>query len=187
MTEETEEGYWRTTFRIMPQLVMAAINEKKPLLQQWNNLDEFEKANLRRWMVDLAFAIGVSLLAATLNNLADDDEEDWALQFSAYMANRTMLEVKAFWNPVEAVELLKSPAAGINQLESLTSIVKLTDPDPIERGMYKGMTHAEKMLIKRSFLRHFYEVQFPKDKNSWMEGKAKDGVFYKFFRDKKDK
>lgn len=179
-TGEMEEGYHRTFFnKILLDVLKQRVNLRE-VAKNYQNLDDFEKANIRKAFADIAFIISAMSLASILNGLAEGgDDDDFSLQFMAYMSSRVELEALAFSNPRELPQILRSPAAGINQMESIMDLATmLTRPndegtlkafEEIEKGRYEGYTRLEKMGIKLSFLKNFYDFYAAEEKNRYLK------------------
>ena len=187
-TGEMEEGYYRTIGNVVAlplvqmfgELISTRKLNLKPYIENFKNLDDHQKKNVKRAVFEIASLTMIWALIKALENVVGDDEDDYLTNFALYSLYRTKLEVGAFYNPTEIPKLLKSPAAGINQLESITDAFGLLftyDEEKggwgplqeIERGRYGGMTRSEKLLIQRSFAKNFYEAQFPKEKLKYIK------------------
>ena len=140
----------------------------------WEKMPEWKKVNLIKVGVDAAVLGVLTLLVAAINAAAEDDDEDqWWLQYSAYQMSRVLMEQTAFWDPFTMLEIVKSPAAGISHVEDLLTMSWLFGwGEEVERGVYKGMTKAEKTIIKRSFFKNLYEIQSPKEKNDFLKAQV---------------
>ena len=87
-----------------------------------------------------------------MSSLADDDDDNWALNMVAYQTNRLSSELGFYFNPNDLLKLVQSPSATINQLDKLTDLIKIIDPsaigsdDPFFReykaGRNKGKTYG---------------------------------------------
>ena len=135
------------------------------------NMDELERANLKKAWADIAFMMIAFGVAQLLNSLGDDEPDDLTAQWLAYMGTRIDTEATSYVSLFSILDILKSPSAGINQLESLVQFSMFFVPtyedeegwnwrfnDELERGAYKDKQQWEKFMIKRSFLKPFYEV-----------------------------
>ncbi len=194
VTEMEEEGYHRTFkrnfFRLFP---FNSKNKEGETMESWmqrfksflilnEDMNPMEKANMKKAWADLVFIILVMVVAKMLNNIADDEPDDWTAQFMGYMGSRIRLEATSYSNPFEILDILDSPTAGLNQIESLANFARdiaTTDDDgnwrllsEIDRGGYKGKSRFEKFMIKRSILKPFYEASTTdviKDKNRYLK------------------
>jgi hypothetical protein len=168
-TGEMEEGFYRSTGRT----IMALLSTKggiKSKLATWNNLDDFQKKNTIKMIIDLSFSALVLTMSIVMNNIVDDaDEDDWWIQYLGYQMNRIRLEQMAFISGKEAMNILNSPTAASNLFDSAASLINLaTDWDKIEYGAYEGMYRFEKALIKNSLLKNIWELQAPEQKNKFL-------------------
>jgi hypothetical protein len=176
-TGEKEEGSfvsaWNAAAPIYP-IIKTMIKEKtlsmKPLIDNWDKTEEHQKKNVKRVAIEMVSIAMLVILAKVFEGALGDDDDDVLSQYALYSIYRTKLEMGAFYSPTEIPKLIKSPAAGINQMESvLESFGTLIDWSEIERGRFKGYTKAEKMMIQRSFIRNFYDAAYPEDKLRYMK------------------
>jgi len=180
-TGQMEEGYHKTFFNKVIKGLIA--NKGNFTAMAMSNLEDYEKENVRKAWADIIFIAASFMLANLLNNLADDEDkkDEWGYQFAAYMGTRVELEAGAFVNPREVLSILESPAAGINQVESIMDGLGMMfsyddegtwGPNvEVSRGTYKGYTKLEKLLIKRSMAKNFFELGDPRSKNTYLKQK----------------
>lgn len=143
------EGYYNTTSKFVRQLYKDIKSKQVDLKGSWNDLTDMQRANIIRANIEVGYMIAVSVLATILTNLSDDDEDNWALNMTAYQANRLYTELAFYVNPNEAFRILKSPAAAVNQLQKIVNFIDFTNwADEIERGRYKGMYKGQKELLE---------------------------------------
>lgn len=119
-TETLEEGMYLTTGKFMFQLLKDLKALQFNLIAHWKDMSEFEKANVKRTLTEVAFMIGLAILANTLEDWEDDDKEK---QFLIYEANRVYTELRFFSSPNEALKILKSPAAAVTSVQTLQGLV----------------------------------------------------------------
>jgi hypothetical protein len=172
---EMDEGYYRTFGRVLMEGISNSIKEKKisELLMTWNTLEDFEKMNVMRALYDYAFILALYTVALILSKLADDDEEEiWTINFMAYMANRTLVEVSALTPPFALNELdaiLNSPVAGANQLNQILNFMGFLNTDVLESGMYEDKMKLTRKIIKMTpGLKGAYENFYPGEKNKYI-------------------
>lgn len=193
-TEEMDEGYYNTTFRLglsgtiaktLRGKVMSAIGNRVQqekaleLLADWNNLDDFERMNVLRVINDMAFIALAWMVAFILNaiaNMSGDDDESaqaWAIHYMAYSANRVLLEVSALTFPFMLTELgavLESPVAGARQLEQVMTLPEIFNWSTLESGPYEGLPRAIRKIIKLTpGLKGGYESFHPQEKNKYLK------------------
>lgn len=177
---EESEGFYNTVVRKYITEFIKAEGSIKQRLAKWNELEEFEKRNIIRFIGDLGMLLVVTLVSWALNSIADDDEEDkWFIEYSAYIANRVLLEQRAMnFIPIvgggvsEMVAITKSPLAATKMLDNLSNIgrmIVLRGNEELQSGAYKGKTRREKFLIQQSLLKSFYELLYPEIKNSYLK------------------
>ena len=133
------EGSYMTVFNFFNNL-KKEVQEGKILFatakENFDKLSPMEKANMRRAIIEVATLLGAVFAAAALNMLAeglDDDDEasKWAVNMTAYQANRLVTEIGVFFPltlPSEVQKVLKSPMASVNTLDQLLSLGKTVDP-----------------------------------------------------------
>lgn len=179
-TGEMEEGYHRTFFNTYIRPILFNRFNFKQVAENYSNLKEHQKANLRKAYADMAFIAIAMATMAILNGLAEGaDDDDDAIQFLAYMSSRVKLEADAFTSLREIPQILTSPAAGINQVENTLDLFhmlysfddegKWRPLDVIDRGRYKGLNRLEKTAIKMSILKNFYEFNAAEEKNRYLK------------------
>ncbi|MFN9451140.1 MAG: hypothetical protein ACK58U_15970, partial [Rubrivivax sp.] len=138
------EGYYNTTARFVGLLGKDIKSLQFNLIKNWNKLSEIEKKNVFRTLTEVGLLIGMAIVANAMTNLAEDDDEDYIFNLAAYEANRFITEMTFFWSVPEALRVLKSPAAAVNQTEKIFRLLNFTQwTDEYERGKYKGLTKFE--------------------------------------------
>lgn len=155
------EGYYITTGRFMWQLVKELKEGQFALAANWKNLTGTEKANIKR----AATEVGHFLIIAAFLGLMDWDDNDnrpWLQKMIEYQARRLYTEIGTqVPGPQmigEALKILKSPAAGINTVESVLDMVGLLNPMNyetfagedaiIQSGRFKGDSRAIKLWFE---------------------------------------
>ena len=155
------EGYYVTTGRFMWQLAKELKEGQFAIAANWKNLTSTEKANIKR----AATEVGHFLIIAAFLGLMDwDDNKDrpWLQKMIEYQARRLYTEIGTqVPGPQmvgEALKILKSPAAGINTVESVLDMVGLLNPMNyetfagedaiIQSGRFKGDSRATKLWFE---------------------------------------
>lgn len=123
------------------------------LKENWNDLSFQEKANIKRLVSEVGMIVSLAMSSLLLGKAGewtkdefdgDDFTDRLALgtfNFLMYETNRLTTEISAFVNPVEALRLLKSPAAATSILESSYNLLSQAFSGPFEQievGKYKG-------------------------------------------------
>ena len=103
---------------------------------QYKNMSELEKQNVRRVQTEIFSLIGTMLLALGLGAIDDDEEPNsWALNFLLYQNRRLQSELLFYVNPHETWRLTKSPTATVRPLEHIGAFALST----LENIYYFGM------------------------------------------------
>ena len=113
------EGMYTTTYHFLN----AVRKDFQSYQLMWDKLEDYQKANVKRSAVEFAYMVAAAILLNILTNLADDDDDNWALNFSAYQANRFYTDMSFFANPNSAFQIIKSPMAGIKPIQQLLNFV----------------------------------------------------------------
>jgi hypothetical protein len=126
----------------------------------WHSLDETQKANVRRTMLEfIAFLSVLALTGLTKalgGDLGEDDEETWFgstyfYNLMLYQLSRLKLEIVAYtpWGiSNEGAKLLHSPAAAMSSLETISKLVgtllayPFTENREYTNGRYAKMDKA---------------------------------------------
>jgi len=158
-----EEGYYRTAGRFVAglwsDLRMGTLN----VALRWSELDDTERANMKRAAGDVAMLMVVTLMFALLTSLkykdggGDDDDytDTWAFDMLRYQVRRLEAELGAMApTPMifdEAFNILKSPAACIQPMEGAVNLLKILWPmnhfKKIQSGKYAGRSKAYKYFM----------------------------------------
>lgn len=164
MTGLMEEGYYKTIWDMLASSVKTRKIQNLFIKENWNKLEDFQKEAVLRIAYDHLVVLGMLLVAKVLNNIADDDDDEYSTQFAAYLANRVFLEVSALsLGTVDPTTGYPAPMLGLLELNGI-----LTNPfvftkqfdvmldfkdlisfnTEIERGPYKGMSKTTRALLK---------------------------------------
>jgi hypothetical protein len=172
--EDFVEGSYRSTADFMKNLGEDFIKLKFSLLaENWDELTDHQKANVRRTITEAAFvtlAIVVARFAlAKVDDIDDEgDERYWA--FVAYQAARLKAELLFFISPKEAMSILRSPAASISMVENIIKLFGQMGAmrDVYERGPWKGKPKIHKTLANLTpAFRQIYRIRDMKEQTSW--------------------
>lgn len=151
-TGDIEEGYYRTSIRILAGLLRGQYQ----LGTVMNSLSDNEKYNIRRAITEMVQLCAVVILAEFIE-WPDDKNRPWALKLAEYSTRRLEHELGTLApSPIMLQEMLKtvkSPAASITQVQNLVNLfTSLMDPrdwnNEIESGKYKGLSTLERNLLR---------------------------------------
>lgn len=149
------EGYYRTSLRFTSQIIKELKNGQLNISQLWNELEDYERANVIRTVVELSQWIGVSIIAFLLGGGDDKDKKGFIEAMASYMAKREQTELGAlvpFMMPKEMLKMVQSPAASTNVIKDIGELVTLLNPlsytDEIQSGDYKGHSSAYRAFFR---------------------------------------
>jgi len=171
--EEMEVGYYRAMGKFLREFARKEESGVRAKMAAWDKLTPIERLGVKKTLLDLAVMNAVAVLAAMINLAADEDDEDWKLNYLAYQSNRILLEAKAFWSPKEFLEIMDEPVAGARIIKDLFGLFdegfSFSDDSRLKRGMYKDWTKGGKWWFKKLPIKNLYEMQYPKDKNRFIK------------------
>ena len=177
-----EEGIYRS----IPKLFNGAfsdggLNVIHNMIQNYHNMQDYEQYAVRKVITELGTILGVSLLVSLLLvPLADDTDDDWALEALAYIAMRTAFEFRTLYQPLELTALLNSPSAAFSSITNAAEMLKLIwipnyfndNSSPfkeISTGAYKGMPKLLRNFIKVTPFKNVIEASDPKAKRKYLD------------------
>lgn len=164
-TAEEVEGYYRTFGRFIMNIVDELKNGEYNIKQCWSELDDYDKANVKRAIAEITQLIGVYIIAGLLKGSKKKDRKySWARNMLGYIATREKTELGALVPVVqmgEMINLVKSPAAATSVLSDIYNLRLLLDPrnyfDEIQNGTFKGHSSAYRAFM-RSPLTLYYRT-----------------------------
>lgn len=179
LNQETE-GYYRSFGHFIWNVAKDSQNLGHNIKMYWNSMSDNERANCIRATNELGTFTVLAVLTSVLS-AADWDKKDnpWHRRFLAYMTRRMKTEVGAF-TPVgifnETWNIVKSPAAAINTLESAGDILGVINPwnyediggeeALVQSGRYKGHNKAYRYLMNSPFVpmnKTIYKMAHPEE------------------------
>lgn len=132
--QRPDEGNYVTTIRWMKNHVLPNIKKLQFQLitKDWNEMDEWEKGNIKKTMSELAIIMTMASLATLFAAAADGDDD--ALWYAAAIFRRTQSEAAQYFDINEAWRVLKNPISTLNFLEESSDIIGATINliDPLE-------------------------------------------------------
>jgi hypothetical protein len=147
--QEFEEGQYITTARFLRTAVteVKALKSIAGTKEAWNNMDDQQKANVRKTMIELAVALGFLLLS----KMFDDDPEDpndVENMYAAYVTRRMYSELFTYINPHETIRTFRSPMIALSSIESAIKAGGQLFTDPTE--VYDGGRHSGEYKLWRA-------------------------------------
>ena len=168
-TGMVREATLRTIGRIIPMLI-----------KDWNSrkqLDASDIGNIRQFSYEMSM-IGLLMfvIKPLLIEAADDDKDDWVMNFLALLVTRTGFEYSNQYNPLDLLNTLTSVSSIFDILNPFTNILSFQemismfkDNKKIKYGPYKGDTKVERWLWKMTPLKNIKEIQDPTIKRKYYE------------------
>ena len=184
-----EEGTYMTMLRFATNFQGDLRNMKIKLLStKWEDLEGWEKANIRKAITEISYMIGSSLLIMALGALAgdDDDDKDWFTTMGLYQIHRFNSEVMFYVSITDAGKILKSPAASITALEGIgafgyrlgaDTLAMLAGGEPAKYKRDKGLYKKGDWKLEKKFedmlpiYKEIRALQVPQNRLSWLEWK----------------
>lgn len=155
-TGKIEEGSYLTAANYFTDAINFGYKKGrlKGVMQEFKDLyingDETTRKNLERVAKETLFLSLLFLLTIGLSSWADDEEDLWGAQLTAYLFERTTTEVSSSQLGVfgEFYASFKEPIVGLQKIENLVRVDKLLSTDIVDRGRYKGLSDQQVYLIK---------------------------------------
>ena len=149
------EGYYRTTYNFGKQLYNELTVGEKNLKEVWNDLEDYEKANVKRAVTEVFQFIVVAAICTLLGKPKNKDRR-WAMRVLNYWALRERTELAALipspFMLTEGIKLVKSPVANTSlwsDIANLTSCLWIPNwMDEIESGEYKGHSSGYRAFMR---------------------------------------
>ena len=174
-TLQMEEGYYRSTFKLMTDIASTLQADKfrnflKVVRENWHLLDDYQKVNVKRVGVQAAVFMILTAMSVLVANYDDDDKnkDEWAIHFLSFLYFKTTSEMGTTQLPFGAldfVERLNRPFQAIGTIKKLKDDVLFLNTDIIDKGVFKGDTKLEAALIRQTWLRQWYDMQDIKKKS----------------------
>lgn len=161
-----EEGSYRSFLKFLQDSLIDFVKNKniKAFKDAWNGegletdgnvpfetLLATRRRNMRRVAVDSVWLMGVAAVAYALLNFSDDDEDNYALQMTSYLALRTLNETVSSQSalPLQFYEVLESPFVGLNTAKDMVVLpYNIFNSEVVKSGRYKGETHRMRNIKK---------------------------------------
>jgi hypothetical protein len=170
LTGQYEEGFHRTLIGYISGFLKHQASKQGFMKAYKADLEPWQKRNLKRGTTDIAFTLAIYSLYLLANSVAEDDKEDYWAQFIAYLSTRALLEQNAFTNPFEIINIISSPSAATNTIETFYNLYKMPfKEDKVKTGVFKGQSHLEKSLWQLSPFNNFWGMQDPATKNKFIK------------------
>jgi len=152
--QEFEEGHYVTAIRFLRSATseVKAMRSMVGTKETWQKLDDQQKANVRKTMLEFAVIIGALLLSSAFED-DPDDPDDMHNIYAAYISRRLYSEMFTFTNPEETLRTFRSPAIALSTLENAINVVENLFGGPLEQydtgknvGEYKLWRNIKKLI-----------------------------------------
>ena len=168
-TGMVREALLRTITRVVPMLI-----------KDWNSrkqLDASDIGNIRQFSYEMTM---IGLLSFVVKPLlvqaADDDKDDWVMNFLALLVTRANFEYSNQYNPLDLLNTVTSVSSIFDILNPFTNILSVNEiidmiknKKKIKYGPYKGDTRIERWLWKMTPFKNIKEIQDPAIKRKYYE------------------
>lgn len=149
-----EEGYYRTFLRLAEECIRG----ERRVFADWKNLNEEERANVRKCICEVAqFAIVSLISGVLLGGDGDRDDDSFFFKLLEYVAKRLKHELGGLTPSLtmfgEITKTVQSPIPATSTLKDLFTLLNTAisidgHDHEITSGPYKGLTPFEKAVIK---------------------------------------
>lgn len=153
---EKWEGYNRTTVKFLWGLRKELTQGGKNLEQVWNELEDYQKANIKRTLAEVRQLACVNFICMLLGSRSKDKDRAWVESALRALMYRERTELGALTvgiqMPREFVNIIKSPVAASSIMKDVVDTANILNPwaytDEIKSGDYKGHSTAYKSLME---------------------------------------
>lgn len=149
-----EEGYYRTLVRLAQETITGSRN----VFREWKNLNEEERANVKKCICEVAqFAIVTMISGLLLGGEGDRDDDSFFYKLLEYVSKRLEHELGGLTPSLtmfgEITKTVQSPIPAVSTLVDLFTLLNTGlsidgHDHEITSGPYKGLTPFQKALIK---------------------------------------
>ena len=174
---EEEIGNYRASLNYLKDIFVHEQGYGFAPFAAYGKLNAVRKRGVAKTLMNFAFLIITSIMAAAVNLKADDEPDNWLMQLMAYQTNRILLEQNAAWSLGEFVEMVDEPIAGSRQFKEWADMWNFFSGEEVERGIYKGKTKGYRKRMKFTPIKNLYELQYPDEKNKFIKTVVKSGLY----------
>ena len=187
--QEYEEGYYVTTFRFITRATLSNLAQLKFKLisENYNELSDYEKANLKKGIVELSILalLQLAIIPLLVGMAGDDDDE---IMYLAMIARRLEQELSFYTDPNDAYKITNNPAAAFNLVESYINVGKLA----ISPGLWFSETKSgdsrtlkvlQKLVVPSALNPDKTAKTVMESMNQGLLAPYKEGMFYKLINE----
>lgn len=167
LLDEEREGYYNTAWKFGVQTIKDLTKGKVAIMQNFRNLSDMEKSNLKRCLAEVGQFWSIVGTLALIDWDVEDEDKSLALSLLEYTLRRQVTEVGAVipgpYMLTEAMKVLDSPAACISVIDNTINLIKLLYPpyysDELESGPYKGHSTAYKTVMNSPLVLQYKNIR----------------------------
>lgn len=182
------EGYYRTSLKFSWELAKELAHGQMTIREKWDSLEDWQKANIRRAIAEIAQYQAVRYLTFLLGTKSKIKRRGWvevALKDLQIIMYRESMELGALTAthrmPMELIKMLKSPVAATSVFEDLWNLTNLTDPQCwqkiMQNGPYKGHSEAYKIFMNSPLVPYVRNLMRPFNPDSMLQYYESIGTF----------
>jgi hypothetical protein len=183
LTGQIEQGKLTGTVSFIRQLFSnVKLKDLKSFADAYKQVDDVAKVSFRRVLVEFGSLAAVTLIYLLAKSAADDDEEDYTKQLTAYLASRVKNETVSSQLGIvgELYKSMKEPIVGLSRIKTVLSMHKILDGTEIQRGRYQGLTERQRYFLQAiPGAKPFYDIYDADNLNS-------QRTSYEFFNKEND-
>ncbi len=126
--QDYEEGYYVSTIRFLRHGMLPALKQLKYdiLRQNWNDLTDTQKSNIKKSIVELSLTAAILPLLTMLAVAGAGDDDDSVFWTVAFLSRRLESELSQFRDPREATKITKSPIPSLRIIEDTMDVIEST-------------------------------------------------------------
>lgn len=166
-TGQVEEGFARTPFRYMMNVLSDFLNEEnkkdliKNITENWHKLSDMEKRNFQRILIHSGTALSLLVIGLAVAAGVDDDEPDpFFVSYGSYiyfrLVNETM-SVHPIYGISGVLDYINTPFVAANNIKEWTDRKNYSLAE-VQSGNYAGHSKLYRHLAKQSHLKHYYNT-----------------------------
>lgn len=173
-TMERESGTVRSLAKLLYNMaILTREDGLGNIMQSYKSvkdaMSDSERRNLRRSMINLIMFASMAAMANLLLGWRDDDDnkDDIAVQFLAYLGLRSINETLGQMTPfleMNALDMLQSPVVNARRVADMMTFSNYS-LQTVENGVYKGESKLWRQLMKMSFGKQWYTIKSAKNIN----------------------
>lgn len=148
--QRPDEGNYVTTVRFLKNHILPKIKkfQLKMMMTDFNNLDEWEQANIKKTLSELLLVKTFAVLSLLFAGAASDDDD--LFWYAATVFRRLESESAQYYNVNEAWRVLKNPLSTLRLIEDTSDVVGslINIVDPMTEERFKKFSKEASDVVK---------------------------------------